>query len=176
MKHRDCRFSKGCTIPFFCALFPPGRMVFAEDPCHARLCAPVFSLTNCAVVWWVLSNRDTTLLSVQWNQEWAGPLLQRWHVMQGRVMTGCCVLLFGVRARPPHWLHYLLATLPCTNHLALLTRSSIVKCIQSVYMFMVAIIKKYYHQKLTESMFWVTEMLDCVTFNYITHSRKREQL
>ena len=132
MKHRDCRFSKGCTIPFFCALFPPGRMVFAEDPCHARLCAPVFSLTNCAVVWWVLSNRDTTLLSVQWNQEWAGPLLQRWHVMQGRVMTGCCVLLFGVRARPPQWLHYLLATLPCTNHLALLTLTFIYSKVHTI--------------------------------------------
>lgn len=34
-----------CTEP----LSPPGRMVFAEDPCHACLCVPVFSLTNLAL-------------------------------------------------------------------------------------------------------------------------------
>lgn len=97
--------------------------------------------------------------------------------MQGRVMTGCCVLMFGVRAQPPHWLHYLLATLPCTNHLALLTLTFIYSKVHTISIYVHGgNNKKYYHQKLTESMFWVTEMLDGVTFKYITHPRKREQL
>ena len=63
---------------------------------YIPLCPSVQSHRLGAVVWWVLSNRDTTLLSVQWNQKWVGPLLQRRHVMQGRVMTGCCVLMGGL--------------------------------------------------------------------------------
>lgn len=92
-------------------------------------------------------------------------------------MTGCCVLMFAVRALPPRWLHDLLAALLCRNHLALLTVTFIYSKVYTISIYVHGgNNKKYYHQKLTESMLWVTEMLDGVTFKYITHPKKREQL
>lgn len=145
MKHRDCWFPEGCAIPFFCAQnhcsFPEVWCV-ANDPWHACLWPGIQSYRLGAVLWWVFSNRETTLLSVQWNQEWVHVTEESRHARQGddRVL---CAQVWRHRAGPTHWLCSLLARQPCTNHLALLTLTFLYSKMHTipVYMFMVAIIK-----------------------------------
>lgn len=117
-----CWFSKGYTIPFFCA---QSHCSSLEGWYWQRIPVVHTSVPQCSVphklgtvVWWVLSNRDNFFIVCAVEPEVGRALCYRGD-MSCKVGEYRC-FKYKFESEPASTLAplFILATLPCTNHLA----------------------------------------------------------